>query len=103
MLDKAQRNHSAQEPLDDEERELMAPETWDWNAFEDGVTVGVPGTLLSLEFSRDEHRLLAEVAAGEGLTTHEFIKRSALSSARAKSPDVVFGELNHPTRERRSG
>ena len=103
MLDKARRNHPTQEPLDDEERELMDPESWDWNTTEDGITVGVPGTLLTLEFSRDEHRLLAEVAAGEGLTTHEFIKQSALSSAMTKSPDLVLSEFNQQSPARRSG
>ena len=103
MLDKARRNPPTQEPLDDEERELMDPETWDWNTVEEGLTVGEPGTLLTLEFSRDEHRLLAQVAGGEGLTTHEFIKRSALNSARAKSPDFANGGLNRQTRARRSG
>jgi hypothetical protein len=103
MLHKARRNHPAQEPLDDEERELMDPESWDWDSVEDGVTVGEPGTLLTLRFSRDEHRLLAEAASSEGLTTHEYIKRSALLSARANSPDLVDGGLNHQSRARRSG
>lgn len=103
MHDKSRRNHPTQEPLDDEERTLMDPETWDWSAVEDGITVGIPGTLLTLEFSRDEHRLLAEVASGEGLSTHEFVKRTALSSAKAKSPNFVFGEFNPQARERRSG
>ena len=103
MLDNAGRSHPTLVPLDDEERELMDPETWDWNAFEDGITGGVPGTLLTLEFSRDEHRLLAEVAASEGVTTHEYIKRLALSSAKAKSSDVVYDQFNRQTRARRSG
>ena len=102
MLDKARRNPT-QEPLDDEERELMDPESWDWNTVEEGLTVGEPGTLLTLEFTRDEHHLLAQVASGEGLTTHEFIKRSALSSARAKLPDFVNGGFSRQARERRSG
>jgi hypothetical protein len=75
----SRRTEPTQSPLDDEERELMDPDTWDWDAIEDGITVGEPGTIFAVEFSRDEHRKLADAACAAGVTTHEFIKQAALA------------------------
>ena len=36
------RYESIQEPLDDEERELMNPDNWDWDDPIEGVAVGDP-------------------------------------------------------------
>jgi hypothetical protein len=74
---------ASQEPLDDEERELMDPDFWDWDAMEVGTPVRVESTIFSMQFSRDEHHVLANVAYGQGITPHEFIKRVALAAARA--------------------
>jgi hypothetical protein len=71
-----------QQPLDDEERVLMDPNTWDWDSMEVGRTVGERGAIFSMRFSREEHHLLADVAYGQGITPHEFIKRVALAAAR---------------------
>jgi len=63
------------EPLDDEERELMDPDTWDWDNVQE-VTV-LPGARLVFEVSLNE-RELAEIepaAIAKGmtviLTTHD--------------------------------
>jgi hypothetical protein len=70
-------------PLDEDERELMDPRSWDWESAEDGVTVGNPGAIFMLEFSRQEHNELARAAQDAGMTTHEFIKRAALAALSA--------------------
>jgi hypothetical protein len=74
------RYESIQEPLDDEERELMDPDNWDWENPIEGVTVGDPGAILSIRFTFDEYQHLFEAAHAQGLTTHEFIKRVALAA-----------------------
>src|SRR4051812_12188658 len=43
--------HATQEPLDDEERELMDPESWDWESTAPGRTVGTPFAQLCVRFS----------------------------------------------------
>ena len=78
-MHESRRTEPIQDPLDDEERELMDLATWDWDAIEEGVTVGEPGTILTIEFSRDEHRMLAHAARAMGMTTHAFIKQAALA------------------------
>ena len=72
-----------QEPLDDEERELMDPETWDWD---DPVEVFVTEDFrvqLPIDLTPEEHRLLARTARAAALTPHEFIKRAALEAVNA--------------------
>ena len=74
------RYESIQEPLDEEERELMDPENWDWDNPIEGVSVGDPGAILPIHFTFDEHHHLFQAAHAQGLTTHEFIKRNALAA-----------------------
>ena len=71
---------SIQEPLDDEERELMDPGTWDWENTEEGVTVGETGAILPIRFTREEYAALWDHAHARGLETHDFIKRLALAA-----------------------
>ncbi len=82
-----------QQPLDDDERMLMDSDTWDWDASEVGRTVGKRGVIFSMEFSPYEHHLLADVAYGQRITPHEFIKRVALAAAR---DGVQIAALNQP-------
>jgi hypothetical protein len=80
------RYESIQEPLDEEERELMDPDYWDWDNPIEGVTVGDPGAVLPIRFTFDEYQRLSEAAHAQGLTTHEFIKRIALAAVSAPTP-----------------
>ena len=73
------RSESIQEPLDDEERELMDPDTWDGETTVEGVVMPNVGAVLSIRFTREEIGPLQRVAHAEGMTTHEFIKRAALA------------------------
>jgi hypothetical protein len=57
----------------------MDPDTWDWDAIEEGVTVGEPGTIFTVAFTRDEHRMLAAAARVAGVTIHQFIRQAALA------------------------
>jgi hypothetical protein len=73
------RYESIQEPLDDEERELMNPENWDWDNPVEVVVHPNPGAILPIRFTFDEYQQLFEVAHAQGLTTREFIKQVALA------------------------
>jgi len=69
----------SQEPLDEEERILMDPDTWDWESAEEGIPVANAGAILEIRFTRDEVGRLQRLAHAEGMTTHAFIKQAALA------------------------
>ncbi len=70
---------SIQEPLDEEERVLMDPETWDWENPIEGVPNPNAGAILPIRFTRDEVVRLERVARAEGVTMHAFVKHAALA------------------------
>lgn len=53
---------TTQEPLDDEERELMDPDNWDWDNPIDVRTVGTPGAVIRVRFTRQEIAALDRIA-----------------------------------------
>lgn len=71
------RYESIQEPLDDDERELMDPDNWDWNNPIEGVTVREPS--VTVRFTREEYMALWRSASAKGLSTTEFTKQAALA------------------------
>jgi len=74
---------SIQEPLDDEERELMNPDNWDWDNPVEGVTVGEPRVSLTIPLTFDELDAIVEAAHAQGLSTEELVKRLVLTSLHA--------------------
>ena len=75
------RYESIQEPLDEEDRELMDPDTWDWDHPIEGVTVREPS--VTLTFTREEYMAFWRLADAQGLATDEYIKRIALDAVGA--------------------
>jgi hypothetical protein len=69
----------SQEPLADEERILIGPETWDWENAVEGTRVGEVGAGLPIRFTRDETARLQRAARAAGMTIHAFIKQTALA------------------------
>jgi len=74
---------STQEPLDDEERELMNPNNWDWDNPVEVVVAEDFRVQLPIELTHEELKLLSRTARDQGLTPHEFMKRTALEAALA--------------------
>jgi hypothetical protein len=72
------RYESTQEPLDDEERELMDPDNWDWSSATPGRTIGTPGAILEIRLTRAEYVALSRHARTLGISPHEFIKQATL-------------------------
>lgn len=78
------RYESIQEPIDDEERELMNPDNWDWEHPIEGVTVREPS--VTLYFTREEYMAFWRLADTQGLPTDEFIKRIVLAAVSTVTP-----------------
>jgi hypothetical protein len=77
------RYESIQEPFDDEERELMTPDNWDWDNPVEGVTVSEPRVSLTITLTFDELNAIVEAAHGQGVSTEEFVKRLVFNSLHA--------------------
>jgi hypothetical protein len=85
-MDAASRYESLQEPLDEEERELMDPDHWDWDSAVEGVPMPNVGAILPIRFSREEIGPLQRLAHSKGMTSHEFIKQAALERVSQEAP-----------------
>lgn len=81
----------AQEPFDDEERELMDVDSWDWSDIIEGDAVGNPGAVLTIRFTKDEYLALGRLADEAGVGTIEFIRQTMLQFAadREQRPSAV--------------
>src|SRR4051794_17329638 len=86
MMTEHVRYESIQEPLDDEERDLMNPDNWDWDNPVEVRVVGEPGAMLRLRLSFDEYDALFQAARRQGLPTDEFIKAIALKAIEYVAP-----------------
>jgi hypothetical protein len=74
-----------QEPLDEEERELMDPESWDWDHPIQGRTLGTPAAVLRVRFSRDEFRAIASMARSAGIGPVELLRRTMIERIAAEA------------------
>ena len=75
------RYESLDEPLNDEERDLMDPDAWDWDAAEERPPVTNPGIVVEIRFSGDEIERVASAAVEAGVALEAFITRAALTCA----------------------
>ena len=80
------RLESLVEPLNDEERELMDPNTWDWESAEERPPVANPGIVLEIRFSREEIRCVATAAFEAGVSVDAFVTRAVLACATQGGP-----------------
>ena len=83
MVEKQVRYESIQEPLDDEERELMNPDNWDWDNLIEGVTVVEPRASLTIPFTFAELDAIVKAAHAQGLSTEAYIKRMVFAGLHA--------------------
>jgi hypothetical protein len=80
-MSKPIRYESLAEPLNDEERELMDPNAWDWESAEERPPVANPGIVLEIRFSREEIRRVTTAASEAGVSVDAFVTRAALACA----------------------
>lgn len=64
------------EPLNEDERELMNPDTWDWEKTEVGRTVGAPSAVIEVRFTRDEILALNRLAQQAGIAPVEYTRQT---------------------------
>lgn len=75
------------EPLDDEERELMDPATWDWDSIEELPPTPHPSAVLPIRFSLEEISRVGRAADAEGITIYEYVKQSTLMRVMQNAPN----------------
>lgn len=76
-------------PLDDEEPELMDPETWDWDSDEELSPAPHPSGVLPIRFSLEEMTRVGRAADAERLTIYEYVKQSTLMRVMQYVPKVT--------------
>ncbi len=74
------------EPLDDEERQLMDPDTWDWENIMEGTPNPDPHMIFEVRLSLDELSQIEPAAIAKGMTVIAYLKQAALRSARLSTP-----------------
>lgn len=85
-MSKPIRYESLVPPRNEEERELMDPDAWDWSSAEVGEPSPNAGAVLPVRFAREEFFVLARLAREEGVGPVEFLRRIALDRIAAASP-----------------
>lgn len=72
------RYESIQEPLDEEERVLMDPDTWDWETAEEGGPSPDPHLIFEVRLSGDDLTHIEPAAVANGMNIGEFLRYIAL-------------------------
>jgi hypothetical protein len=75
------RYESTQEPLDDEERILMDPDTWDWDSAYEIEPGPDPHLIFEVRLSGDDLALIEEAAIARGMTVNAYLRYAALHCA----------------------
>lgn len=79
------RYESIQEPLDDEERMLMDPDTWDWETAEEGGPSPDPRLIFHVRLSGDDIKRIEPAAVANGMNIGEYLRHVALQHLSADS------------------
>jgi len=74
-------NERLREPLDDEERELMNPETWDWDSAQEAIVEPSGYSITEVRLSYDELARIERAAIAEGMTVNAYLRYAALRCA----------------------
>ena len=74
-------NDSSGEPLDDEERELMNPDTWDWESAEEAIVEPTGNSITEVRLSYDELSRIERAAIAKGMTVNAYLRYAALRCA----------------------
>jgi len=74
------------EPLDEEERTLIDPDTWDWDNPVDVVVAPGARLVFEVSLSGDELSHIEPAAVASGMTVIAYLKQAALRSARLSTP-----------------
>jgi hypothetical protein len=75
------RYESIQEPLDDEERTLMDPDTWDWESAHEIEPGPDPHLMFEVSLSGDDLARIDVAASAKGMTVGAYLRYAALQCA----------------------
>ena len=75
----SQTDDRLREPLDDEERELMDPDSWDWESLTELPPAANPGIVLPIRLTLEEMTRVGRAADADGVSIYDYIKQSVLS------------------------
>ena len=76
-----ERDDSLREPLDDEERILMDPDTWDWDSAQKAIVEPDGYSISEVRLSYDELSRIERAAIAKGMTVNAYLRYAALRSA----------------------
>lgn len=85
-IDHPELDDRLREPLDEEERILMDPDTWDWDNVVEVTTSPEPRLIFEVRLSHDEITRIEPAAIAKGMTITAFLKHAALRAARLRTP-----------------
>ena len=74
------------EPLDDEERELMEPATWDWDSAEEAIIEPSGYSITEVRLSYEELSRIERAALAKGMTVNAFLRHAALRCSLRPDP-----------------
>ena len=81
------RYESTRDPLDDEEQELMDPDTWDWeNAYEIDPSPD-PHLIFEVRLVGNDLKHIERAAIAEGMTVTAYLRHAALRCALQHASD----------------
>jgi hypothetical protein len=69
------------EPIDDEERELMDPDTWDWDSAQEAIVEPSGYSITEVRLSYEELSQIERAAVAEGMTVNAYLRHAALRCA----------------------
>jgi hypothetical protein len=72
------RHKSIQEPLDFEERELMDPDTWDWESAQEAIVEPSGFSITEVRLSYDVLSRIERAAIAKGMTVNAYLRYAAL-------------------------
>ena len=77
----AGRDNTLPEPLDDEERVLMDPETWDWDSAQEAIVEPDGHSISEVVLSYDDLVRIEQAAIAKGMTVNSYLRYAALRCA----------------------
>ena len=72
-------------PIDDDERELMGSDHWDWERVDDGTPNPSVAFTFEVRFAGDALKRLTRAARAERSTVHAYVERLVLARLEADS------------------
>lgn len=68
-------------PLDEEERILMDPDTWDWDSAQEAIVEPSGYSITEVRLSFDELSRIEQAATAKGMTVNAYLRYAALQCA----------------------